>query len=323
MGRYIVEQLLERGDEVRVFSRGKYDDLAEKGVDMVQGDLQSFKLVNDACKGVDAVFHVAAMAGMWGDPRKFFNINVNGTDNVIHGCLENGVKKLIYTSSPSAIFGKDDIAGKSEADCPYPEAHLSEYARTKAIAEGMVLKEDQFGELMTVALRPHLIWGPRDNHIIPRLLNRARSGKLKRVGDGTNLVDIVYVENATKAHLQAADALTEDSPVRGKAYFISQGEPVNLWDWINDLLGMLNVPKVKKSVSFCTAYKIGSVLEALYKLFMLKGEPPMTRFIALQLAKSHYFDISAAKRDFGYSPEVSTKEGLKRLVKYLKDTGGI
>lgn len=318
LGRYIVEKLIERGDSVRVFSRGRYKELEALGVECVQGDIRDYDDVNKACNGIDIVFHVAAFAGVWGDKKDFFDINVTGTKNVIRACKENGAGKLVYTSSPSAIFGKYDIEGKSEAECPYPDVYLCEYARTKALGEQAVLDANSKDGLLTVSLRPHIIWGPRDNHLIPRLLERARLRKLKKVGDLTNLVDIVYVENAADAHLNAADALKEGSPAAGRAYFISQGEPVNLWSWIDELLEKTGMPKIEKRVSYRAAYIAGTILEVFYWLFSIKREPIMTRFVAAQLAKSHYFDITAAKRDIGYEPAISTEEGLKRLINELK-----
>jgi nucleoside-diphosphate-sugar epimerase len=321
LGRYIVEKLVERGDEVRSFSRGKYDFLTDIGVECIQGDLHSYDDVDEAVKGVDAVFHVAALAGVWGRAKEFYDVNVTGTVNVINACTFNGIKKLIYTSSPSVIFERDDIKGATEAECSYPKKYLCEYARTKAIAEQMVLDANGMNNLMTVSLRPHIIWGPRDNHIIPRLIDRAKKGKLKKVGDGQNLVDIVYVENAADAHLNAEAALKKDSPACGKAYFISQGEPVNLWSWIDNLLYMLGIPKIEKQISFKAAYRAGTLLEAVYAFIVKKEEPLMTRFVAMQLAKSHYFDITKAREELGYKPSISTEEGLKRLVEYLKQTG--
>jgi nucleoside-diphosphate-sugar epimerase len=316
--RYIVEKLVHRGDSVRVFSRSRYEELEALGAETVQGDIRSYVAVNEACKDIDTVFHTAALAGVWGRKKDFFDINVTGTENVIRACIENGVRKLVYTSSPSAIFGRDDIKGANEAGCPYPKEYLCEYARTKAIAERKVLAANGKDGLLTVALRPHIIWGPRDNHLIPRIIDRAKKRKLKKVGDMANLVDIVYVENAADAHLNAADVLSEGSPAAGRAYFISQGEPVNLWDWIDNLLELVGAPKIEKRVPFKAAYFAGTVMEAVYRIFCIKKEPLMTRFIAAQLAKSHYFDITAAKRELGYSPAVSTEEGLKRLVEHLK-----
>jgi nucleoside-diphosphate-sugar epimerase len=150
--------------------------------------------------------------------------------------------------------------------------------------------------------------------LIPRLLQRAKSGRLFRVGDGSNLIDIIFVENAALGHIQAAESLSnKESPVNGNAYFLSQGEPVNCWDWINEVLVMKGLPKVKRSISFSAAWALGWALEGLYKCCRLRGEPVMTRFLAAQLAVTHYLNISKAKRDFGYAPMISMEEGMRRL----------
>jgi nucleoside-diphosphate-sugar epimerase len=214
--------------------------------------------------------------------------------------------------------GRDQV-GVDES-VPYPTKFLAHYPHSKAIAEREVLATSN-DDLFTCALRPHLIWGPRDQHLIPRLLDRARQRKLRIVGDGKNLIDMIYVENAAAAHLQAADALRPGSPVCGRAYFLSQGEPVNCWEWINQILDLANVPPVTRYISYRAAYAVGAVLEAAYWLLGRTDEPRMTRFLAAQLATSHWFDISRAKADFGYEPRVSTEEGMRRLGQWLKESG--
>ena len=176
--------------------------------------------------------------------------------------------------------------------------------------------------LLTCALRPHLIWGPRDQHLIPRLLSRASSGKLRIVGDGGNRVDMIYVENAARAHLQAADALEPNGPVCGRAYFLSQGEPVNCWEWINQILALAGLRPITKSISFSAAWRIGAVLEAVHGGLRIRREPRMTRFLAAQLARDHYFDISRARDDFGYFPQISISEAMQRLAEELRQNGG-
>lgn len=315
LGQYIVEQLLERGDEVQSLARGRYEPLDELGVTQFEGDIQDPSIVNRACAGADVVFHVAAIAGIWGPWETFYGINTQGTLNVIEACRQQGVGKLVYCSSPSVIFDAADQKGVDET-VAYPTKWLCHYPHTKALGEQAVLKANS-QELMTCALRPHLIWGPRDQHLIPRLIDRARSGKLRIVGDGTNLVDNVYVENAAQAHLQAADAMTSGSPVCGSAYFISQGAPVNCWDWINDILQRVGQKKVDRRISFRMAWGIGRLLEGVYGLFGWKEEPRMTRFLAAQLATSHYYRIDRAISDFGYKPLVGHEEAMERTIASL------
>ena len=322
LGRYIVERLLARGDSVRTFGRGDYPDLKQLGVDVFQGDLRDESAVRAACAGIDTVFHTAAFPGIHSQWKPFYEINTLGTCYVINGCLEHGVQKLAYTSSPSVVFtGKPQI--KIDETTPYPKKWLAHYPHSKALGEEAVLKANgsplpnSSGVLSTCSLRPHLLWGPRDHHLIPRLYRRFSTGCLVKVGNGDNLVDQLYVENAAQAHLQAIDALVPGSKVAGKAYFLSQGEPVNCWSWIDELLALGGYESVKRRISFRFAWTTGAIFEWAYNTFGITSEPIMTRFLAANLALSHYYDISAAKNDFGFVPEISTEEGMKRLKESL------
>ncbi len=319
LGLYIVEQLVARGDDVRVFCRGRYDQLDALGVETVQGDIQNAADVATACVGIETVFHVAAVPGVWGSWKKYHGINTVGTENVLAGCRTHGVSKLVYTSSPSVVFDGQPHLNANES-LPYPDSYLCHYPHSKALAEKTVLAAND-AQLATVSLRPHLIWGPRDNHLIPRVIQRAKSGRLRRVGDGSNVISMSYVENISAAHLQAADALTPDSPAAGQAYFINELEPVNLWNWVDEILTTAGLPKVGKSISTKTARKIGAVMEGLYTVMRLHREPPMTRFVASQLSQSHTYDVSKAQRDFGYDPQVSIEEGMRRMEPELKRLG--
>lgn len=321
LGLHIVEQLVERGDRVRALVRSRHPRLDDLGVEFVRGDIRDAEVVTQACRGMDGIIHAAGVAGIWGPWDHYYGVNTLGTKNVIQGALEHGVGRLVYTSSPSVVFDGTDHCGVDET-VPYSKRWLCHYPHSKALAEQAVLAASGRQHLLTCALRPHLIWGPRDRHLIPRLIDRARRGQLKRVGDGTNLIDMVYVENAARAHLQAADALAAGSPVCGRAYFITQGEPVNCWQWINEILELAGLPSVKRAVSFRTAWMAGGILEGVYGLLRRKSEPRMTRFLAAQLARSHYFKIGRARQDFGYEPAISTSEGMRRLQDELRDLDG-
>jgi nucleoside-diphosphate-sugar epimerase len=318
LGRYIVEQLLARGECVVAFCRRPVPELETLGAKVVLADLRDFGAVFEASRGVGCVFHVAGVSGIGGPKRYYEENNTTATLNVLEACLHNRIGRLVYTSSPSVVFENLDQCGIDES-APYPKKWFGYYSHSKAIAEQAVLAANGKSGLSTCSLRPHLIWGPRDRALIPRLLERARNNRLIRIGDGKNMIDTVYVENAAAAHLQAADALAPGSPVAGNAYFITQGEPVNCWGWIDELLTLNGLPPVRKSISFKTAWRIGACLEFFYKLFRLSGEPPMTRFLAAQFARSHYYDIGRAKRDFGYNPAISTAEGMKRLQAWIAE----
>jgi nucleoside-diphosphate-sugar epimerase len=320
LGLYLTEQLAARGDAVRVISRRSHPRLAELGVAWQQGDIRDPAAIRRACAGIDTVFHVAAISGIWGPWKQFYETNTLGTLNVLDACRKQGVPKLVYTSSPSVIYDGTDHLGINESH-PYPSKYLCHYPHTKALAEQAVLAANDSSGLCTVALRPHLIWGPRDSQLIPRLIQRARSGRLRRVGDGTNRISMSYVENVAAAHLQVADVLSPTSPAAGKSYFINEPEPVNLWQWINDLLKLAGLAPIHKSISAGTAYAAGATCEAVYRALRLGGEPPMTRFLAKQLSGSHYYDVGRAQRDFGYHPIVSVEEGMHRLEPELKRLG--
>ncbi|MBN4058899.1 NAD-dependent epimerase/dehydratase family protein [bacterium AH-315-J04] len=316
LGSHIVKLLCDRGDEVVALGRNKYPAIEKMGARVLQADIRDKAAMRDACVGMDVVFHVAAIPGIWGKRRDFWEINVDGTANMIDACRAAQVPKLIYTSSPSVVFGRESLCGVNESQ-PYPKRYVAHYPHTKAVAERAVLAANS-AELATVAIRPHMIWGPGDPHLIPRVIARANAGRLRQVGDGKNLVDITYIDNAARAHILAADALSEKNACAGRAYFISQGQPVSLWAWLGDLLEKLNIDRPGKRVPWRLAYYLGAALEASYAVLRISAEPPMTRFVSLQLSQSHYFDISAAKKDFGYEPVVSTNEGTERLLAWLQ-----
>lgn len=329
LGARIVQRLVDAGHEVTVFARSvaSHSDSAiatsdrtglfEKGFKrqsrnprMAKGDLRNAVEVSAAIAGHDAVFHVAAKAGVWGSRSEYFDINLRGTQNVLAACHTHGVTSLIYTSTPSVVFGAMALEGANE-DTPYARRFLTHYAESKCMAEKEVLAANGVGALRTVALRPHLIWGKGDPHLVPRVLARARAGKLKRVGDGTNKVDITHVEDAADAHLLALEKI---EVAAGKAYFISS-EAVLLWDWINALISRFGLKPITRQVSRVTAYRAGAVLEFFYGLFGASKEPPMTRFVAENLATSHWFDISRARKDLGYEPR---RFGVEALDDYVK-----
>jgi len=316
LGRNLVERLVERGDRVRAFARGRYPELEALGAQCVQGDLMDREATVAACRGIDLAFHTAAVTDLWGRWAHFHGINTLGTRHVVEGCRVHGVGRLVFTSSPSVVFDGTDQCGLDEST-PYPKRWLCHYAHTKALAEQHVLAASGQDGLVTCSLRPHLIWGPRDRHLIPQLLERARRGRLRQVGDGTNRIDMTYIDNAVDAHLQAADALAPGSAVAGRAYFLSQGEPVNCWAWINAILALAGLPPARRAVSLGAAWRLGAALEATWRFLHLPGEPPMTRFLAAQLGRSHYYDVTRAKEDFGYRPRVSTEEGMRRLGESL------
>lgn len=315
LGEALVRLLLRRGDVVRSFSRGSYPELEALGADVVQGDLGDPKAVDAACAEMDVVFHVAAKAGFWGPYDEYYRANVMGTRNVIAACRHRRVQRLVFTSSPSVVACGKDLSGVDES-VPYPSSYKAHYPETKAAAERIVLAANSPG-LATVALRPHLLWGPGDPHIAPRLIARARAGKLKRLGKDDCVVDATYVDNAAEAHLLAADRLAAGTPLAGKAYFISNGEPMPLWDLINRILEAAGAPPVTKTASLRVARAAAWLSELVHGTLGF-GEPALTRFLVEELSTDHWFDLKAARRDLGYDPKISVAEGLELLRDFYR-----
>lgn len=318
LGNNLVRRLLARGEDVSILARGEYPALAALGVRCLRGDVRDPESLRRAVEGASSVFHVAAKVGYWGRLEDYVATNVGGAKNVVAACMEAGVGRLVYTSSPSVVIGAEGGLAGADETTPYAKVHLYHYAATKAEAEAFVLGANggahARGRLLTCALRPHFIFGPGDPQIVPRLLENARRGTLVRIGDGTNKVDVTYIDNAVDAHLAAHDALGEASArPAGQAYFIGQESPVVLWDFIDTVLRAFGAPPVRRRVSYRTARALGAVIEGIFSTLGLAKEPPLTRSVAVIMGTSHFFSHAKAHRDFGYAPAVSTEEGLRRL----------
>lgn len=319
LGKAVVKELLKRNIQVTSFARNQYPKLDEWNVIQIQGDITDKAAIMEAVEGMDTVFHVAAKAGIWGLHEEFYNINVQGTCNVIDACMAQNGTALIHTSSPSVIFDGSDMENADES-LPYPDKYLAPYPETKALAEQKVIQASQAG-LPVMILRPHLIWGPGDNHLVPGILNRA--GKLKKIGNTDDLVDTIYIDNAAMAHVLAALALEKNPDLSGNVYFISQDQPMSKWELANAFLQAANLPVISGHVPAGIATALGWACELVYRTFNIQKEPPLTRFAARELATSHWFNISRAKEDFGYQPMVTTEQGLRQLRKWLQKTHNI
>ena len=314
LGQALCRGLLQRGHEVVSLNRSFYPELQAMGVTQVQGDLADPAVVLKAAEGVAAIFHNAAKAGAWGAYEGYYRANVVGTENVLAACRALAIGRLIYTSTPSVTHrATQPVEGLGADEVPYGEDLKAPYAATKTIAEQAVLAANS-PQLATVALRPRLIWGPGDNNLLPKLAERARQGRLRLVGDGMNKVDTTYIDNAAQAHFDAFEHLAPGAACAGKAYFISNGEPLPMRELLQRLLAAVGAPAPSRNLSFANAYRIGAVCEKLWPWLHLPGEPPITRFLAEQLCTPHWYSMEPARRDFGYVPKVSIAEGLQRLA---------
>ena len=311
LGYKIILQLIKQGYQVTSFSRSKnYPQLKDLGIKHIAGDIRNREDVDKACQNQDIIFHVASIAGINGSYKLYYDINYLGSENIIKSALKNKVKKIIYTSSPSVAYSVDAVEGEDET-IGYPQTYLSHYSKTKALAEKLILQQDQT-KILTCAIRPHLIWGENDNHLIPILINGAREKSIRQIGNGKNLVDITYVDNAAHAHILVEKALMKNSKVCGQAYFIGDEKPVNLWQWINKLLKELNEPQITKKISFTFAYMVGFLFELSHKLFSYPKELSLSRFVVFNLGKSHYFSHKKSQEHFAYMPIVKPEEAMQR-----------
>ena len=316
VGSALVRRLTQSGYEVRVAGRNRYPHVETMGAVCEIGDVGDPVFADRICAGIDTVFHTAAKAGIWGSWQFYKRTNIDGTCNIVDACKKHKVPRLVYTSTPSVVFDRRGIIEGDES-LPYATKYLCHYAHSKAIAERYVLAHNS-NDLHTCAIRPHLIWGPGDPHLVPRLIERGKQGKLKIVGSGANLVDVTFVDNVVHSHLLAAQNLEYEKRAGGQAYFIGQEKPVRLWTWINDLYQDLGISPVVSHVPYALAYLVGATMEMAFKIGSKKTEPPMTRFLAFQLAKSHYFSHEKAKKELGYEPIVSLEDGKERLCASLK-----
>jgi len=318
LGKAICQHLRAANIDVIGFARSDYPELKKIGVTLVQGDLADKPALLEAMVGCDLVFHVASKAGVWGKKSAYFSTNIEGTNHIIAACKQLNIQRLVYTSTPSVTFAGEDENGIDES-YPYAHTFLNFYGLSKAIAEQNVLAAN--GQLIakkmplkTVALRPHLIWGPGDPHLVPRVIARAQAGKLKLVGKEDKLIDTIYIDNAVYGHLLAALRLADEAPIcAGKAYFLSNDQPITMAEMLNRILQCKDIDPINKRVPAKLAYAVGTLLEWIYITLRKKEEPIMTRFVAKQLSTSHYFNISAAKKDLNYRPLVSIEQGMHHL----------
>jgi nucleoside-diphosphate-sugar epimerase len=316
VGKALGKALRAQGHEVLSLARGSYPELANFGIETAQVDIAApVAQWQELLRGADGVFHTAAKVDMWGKREEFFRTNVTGTRNIVDACRALGIRNIVFTSSPSVIHDGSDLQGVDES-YPYPKHFDAYYPETKAIAEQEVLAANDGTNLKTVALRPHLIWGPDDTNLIPTILERGRACKLKQIGSGTNRVDLTFIDDCVQAHILAMQALERgDINVCGKVYFISQGDPVPMWGWINRILSVHGVPVVSRVIPKGVALVVAGILEFWARIvgcFGVTCKPLLTRFLVSEMSTHHYFSIEAAKRDLGYHPSCTIDQAMER-----------
>ena len=318
LGGHLVERLVRRGDKVRVLVRSTSDLtlLRALGVELATGDITDAASVKIAASGVDAVFHSAALASDYGPAGKFRRMNVEGTQNVIDACRDERVPRLIHVSTQSVVFAFDDHLGTDESH-PIPARHRDPYSATKAEAERRVLAAHQ-GALFTTAIRPHIIWGPRDTTFLPRIEALARRNQLILVDDGRQQVSLSYVDNVVDALLLGA----ERDGAGGEAFFVVDREPVGMRRFITSLCEATGVPGLKGSVPYGVAFAAGTMIEGIWKLLGKETPPPISRYGVAVIGRNMVFKWEKAHRLLGYSPAVDFEEGMRRIAAWRAETAG-
>ena len=306
LGRAVAAAVRDAGHEVRTFQR-RASGVA--GVEEQRGSMADAAAVRRAVDGVEAVVHLAAKVSLAGDPADFTRVNVDGTRILLEAARAAGVRRFVHVSSPSVVHTGASIAGDDAAHAS-PEHARGDYARTKAAAELLALDADVPG-FAVVAVRPHLVWGPGDEQLVGRIVDRARRGRLPLLDSGAALIDTCYVDNAASAMVAALDR-AED--VHGRAYVVTNGEPRPVADLLAGICTASGVPAPRLHVPAGVARAAGSLVEAVWRVRPGSDEPPMTRFLAEQLSTSHWFDQRRTRADLHWTPTVTIDEGLRRLA---------
>lgn len=322
VGRHLVAALHARGDRVRTLDLRFPEGLPGEHV---RCDITDPAAVREAIAGADVVFHNAsAVHTKQSHVDVVRKVNVDGTRHVIEACRAHGIGRMVYVSSGSVVYEGRDIENGDES-MPYPTTTQAPYADTKIEAEKLVLASNDAG-LATVALRPHVVFGPHDTRFLPAVLKHAKAGRLKvQVGRGTWLSDYTYVENLVDALLLAGERLAPGAEISGKAYFVTNGEPMPFWDFVSRVLERMSLPPIRGKVPHQLVYAIAALKEGFEALRggEVSPEDGLTRFAIRYMCTHHYFSIERARRELGYEPRVSVAEGIERTCQHLEATGAL
>ena len=322
IGRLLVDALVARGDDVTVV------DFAEKpprpDVRFLRVDLRDADTTGAFCARQDVVFHNASIVHTRQSRKEdVWAVNFGGTKNVLAGCQKHGVARLVYVSSASAVYEGRDIENGDES-LPYSRISQAPYADSKIAAEKEILGANGKEGVLTCAIRPHVVFGPGDERFLPAILARAQSGRLKyAVGLGRKLSDFTYASNLVDALLLADEKLVPGSPVAASAYFITNGEPMGFWEFVERVLARLHLPPIRGRVPYPIAYAVAAAYEAADTLRggTLNSENGLSRFAIRYMCTHHYFSIDRARRDLGYAPAVSIADGIERTARHLEQSG--
>ena len=312
LGSALASRLASGGAHVFGLSRAKRVKRAD-GIEWLQCDLEDSARLTEVMRDMDVVFHAGGMVGHYGSRAAYLEANVGGTRNVIDACRKNGIKSLVFTSTPSVIADGTGHYGVDETH-PYSQKFQSPYSESKALAERLVRAAND-DVVRTVAIRPHMIWGPgQDSHWVGGLRKLAKRGMLYQVGSGTNRVGMTFMDDCVSAHVAAWKGLEADAAVGGQAFFVHGGTPISLWDWVRDLANALALPGVRGAIPKGAAAVAASACDVLVKLSRGAMHFPISRYLITELTTDHYSSIGRARAYLGYEPQVTVEEGIARMA---------
>ena len=292
-----------------------FEHLIRRGAQFMPGDLAGPELALSLCSDVEAVVHCAGAVGLWGRYEYFHRGNVVLTENVIEACLKRGVRRLVHLSSPSIYFDGRDHLGLREEQVP--KRFANHYARTKFLAEQRLFGAQEFG-LEVLALRPRFVTGAGDVSIFPRMIALQRKGRLAIIGNGLDKVDFTSVHNLNDALF---GALLAAGPALGKAYNISNGAPLPLWDAVNYVLRQLELPPVTRHVPVALARSLATFSEGVCSLLPGRPEPALTRLAVDVMSRDFSLDISQAREHLDYQASHGLWPALDEFCRWWKAQG--
>jgi 2-alkyl-3-oxoalkanoate reductase len=309
LGVHTCRELLARGHEVRAFGRD-FSSFSVAGAEQFRGDLRDADSVLRACTNMEAVVHAGALSSPWGKLEEFMAVNLTGTRNVLEASVNAGVRRLVHISSPAVIFtGHDHLLERDDA--PYPKTFSSHYALSKKLAEELVLEAQSNLEL--IVLRPKAIYGPGDRALLPRIISAARARRLPQIGDGENLIDLTFVDDAVQAIVCSLGCVQPSTSF--PVYTITSGEHSKLWGVIRRVLEALGLNSKLPVMPVSAMLRLAGLLEQVAKFS--GREPRLTRYSVELLARTQTYDISRAKSDLGFEPRYSLEQGLPLTVEAL------
>jgi 3beta-hydroxy-delta5-steroid dehydrogenase/steroid delta-isomerase len=324
VGKHLVKALLQRGLHVRALVRNSPLLLQHDNLECFHGDIQDAQQMLQACAGIETVFHNAAMIATLGGSAvtqayrdQAFAINVTGTGNIIRACQAQGARRLLYTSSVDTCFnGEQDL--HMDEHTPYATNPGCVYQETKIPAEQAVLAANAQDGLMTCALRPDGIWGAGGSLMLDTLVKKLKAGLIVgRIGGMGGIHDHVHVDNLVRAHLLAADALGPGSAVGGKAYFISDGVPARMFQFLQPFFEGMGYQLPKYDIPLEPLTKLLRAWQWLH----FKTGMPAPAFSPYELRKATVSTVvssAAAARDFGYRPLKPVSEGMREAIAYYR-----